>query len=132
VLCGPRGGVVLARDMADAIAFVNDYAPEHLEVLSDDPFAYLGRIEHAGEILLGPHTPIVLGNFVLGPHCVLPTGDWALTFSPLSVFDFLKRSSIGYVTPGAYPELAHHARILATYEGFAGHAHAISPARDEA
>jgi histidinol dehydrogenase len=100
VLCGPRGGVVLARDMADAIAFVNDYAPEHLEVLSDDPFAYLGRIEHAGEILLGPHTPIVLGNFVLGPDCVLPTGGWARTFSPLSVFDFLKRSSIGYVTPG--------------------------------
>jgi histidinol dehydrogenase len=87
VLCGPRGGVVLARDMADAIAFINDYAPEHLEVLSDDPFAYLGRIEHAGEILLGPHTPIVLGNFVLGPDCVLPTGGWARTFSPLSVFD---------------------------------------------
>jgi histidinol dehydrogenase len=132
VLCGPRGGVVLARDMADAIAFVNDYAPEHLEVLSDDPFAYLGRIEHAGEILLGPHTPIVLGNFVLGPDCVLPTGGWARTFSPLSVFDFLKRSSLGYVTAGAYPELAQHARILATYEGFDGHAHAISAARDEA
>jgi histidinol dehydrogenase len=132
VLCGARGGVVLARDMADAIAFVNDYAPEHLEVLSDDPFAYLGRIEHAGEILLGPHTPIVLGNFVLGPDCVLPTGGWARTFSPLSVFDFLKRSSLGYVTAGGYPELAQHARILATYEGFDGHAHAISPARDEA
>jgi histidinol dehydrogenase len=74
----------------------------------------------------------VLGNFVLGPDCVLPTGGWARTFSPLSVFDFLKRSSLGYVTRGAYPELAHHARILATYEGFAVHAHAISSARDEA
>jgi histidinol dehydrogenase len=132
VLCGPQGGVVLARDMDEAIGFVNDYAPEHLEVLSEDPFAYLGRIGHAGEILLGRHTPIVLGNFVLGPDCVLPTGGWARTFSPLSVFDFLKRSSIGYVTAGAYPELAHQARILATYEGFAGHAHAISAARDEA
>jgi len=69
---------------------------------------------------------------VLGPDCVLPTGGWARTFSPLSVFDFLKRSSLGYVTAGAYPELAHHARILAAYEGFAGHAHAISAARDEA
>jgi histidinol dehydrogenase len=132
VLGGPRGGVVLARDMAEAIAFVNDYAPEHLYVLSEDPFAWLGRIEHAGEILLGRHTPIVLGNFVLGPDCVLQTGGWARTFSPLSVFDFLKRSSLGYVTRGAYPELAHHARILATYEGFDGHAHAISSARDEA
>ncbi|MGH6913501.1 MAG: histidinol dehydrogenase, partial [Geminicoccales bacterium] len=132
VLCGPRGGVVLARDMAEALAFVNDYAPEHLEVLSDDPLAYLGRIEHAGEILLGPHTPIVLGNFVLGPDCVLPTGGWARTFSPLSVFDFLKRSSIGYVTPTGYPELARHARVLATYEGFEGHANALSPTRFEA
>ncbi len=131
VLGGPRGGVVLARDMEDAIGFVNDYAPEHLELLCEEPFAWLGRIEHAGEILLGRHTPIVLGNFVLGPDCVLPTGGAARTWSPLSVFDFLKRSSIGYVTAGAYPELAQHARILATYEGFDGHAHAISAARDE-
>ncbi len=69
-------------------------------------FAWLGRIEHAGEILLGRHTPIVLGNFVFGPDCVLPTGGWARTFSPLSVFDFLKRSSLGYVTAGPYPGLA--------------------------
>jgi histidinol dehydrogenase len=132
VLGGPRGGVVLAADMDDAIGFVNDYAPEHLELLCEEPFAWLGRIEHAGEILLGSHTPIVLGNFVLGPDCVLPTGGWARSWSPLSVFDFLKRSSIGYVTARAYPELAYHARILATYEGFDGHAHAISAARDEA
>ena len=53
VLGGPIGGIVLARDEAAAIAFVNDYAPEHLEILSNEPFRYLGRIEHAGEILLG-------------------------------------------------------------------------------
>jgi histidinol dehydrogenase len=132
VLCGPRGGVVLAPDIAAAIDFVNDYAPEHLEILSSDPFALLGRIRHAGEILLGEHTPVTLGNFVLGPNAVLPTGGAARTGSPLSVFDFMKRTSVGYVTAAGYPTLARHARVLATYEGFDGHANAVSPLRDRA
>lgn len=131
VLTGPRGGILLAADMGDAIHFVNEYAPEHLEVLSDDPFGWLGEIEEAGEILLGAHTPIALGNFVLGPGGVLPTGGWARTFSPLSVFDFMKRSSLGHVTGKAYPTLARHARTLAAYEGFDGHALAVSELRDE-
>ena len=130
VLSGPIGGIVLARDEAEAIAFVNDYAPEHLEILSDDPFRYLGRIENAGEILLGPYTPVTLGNFVIGPNHVLPTGGWARTASPVSVFDFMKRTSIAYVTRDAYPDLARHARVLATYEGFDAHANAVSPIRD--
>ena len=129
VLCGPRGGVVLAPDMDAACAFVNDYAPEHLEILADEPMAWLGRIENAAEILLGPHTPCVLGNFVIGVNCVLPTGGWARTWSPLSVFDFLKRSSVAYVTARGYPELARHARVLAAYEGFDGHANAVSETR---
>ena len=132
VLCGPRGGIVLAPDFEQAIAFVNDYAPEHLEVLADEPFAYLGRIHNAGEILLGEHTPVPLGNFVLGPNAVLPTSGQARTCSPLSVFDYMKRSSIGYVTAGAYPGLAKHARVLATYEGFDGHANAVSSLRERA
>ena len=99
VLSGPIGGIVLARDEAEAIAFVNDYAPEHLEILSDEPFRYLGRIENAGEILLGPHTPVTLGNFVIGPNHVLPTGGWARTASPVSVFDFMKRTSIALCHP---------------------------------
>lgn len=132
VLGGPRGGIVVARDFEQAIAFANDYAPEHLEILGKDPFAYLGRITNAGEILLGEHTPIPLGNFVLGPNAVLPTSGQARTCSPLSVFDFMKRSSIGYVTAGAYTGLAKHARVLATYEGFDGHANALSPLREKA
>ena len=132
VLCGPRGGIVLTRDFDEAIAFVNDYAPEHLEILAKDPFAYLGRIQNAGEILLGEHTPVPLGNFVLGPNAVLPTSGHARTCSPLSVFDFMKRSSVGYVTAGAYAGLAKHARVLATYEGFDGHANAVSSLREKA
>jgi histidinol dehydrogenase len=131
VLSGPIGGIVLARDEDEAIAFCNDYAPEHLEVLSKQPFNYLGRLEHAGEILLGEHTPTTLGNYVIGPNHVLPTSGWARTSSAVSVFDFLKRTSIAYVTSKGYPEHAKHAQALATYEGFDAHANAVSALRDK-
>jgi histidinol dehydrogenase len=131
VLSGPIGGIVLARDEEDAIAFCNEYAAEHLEVLSKEPFNYLGRLEHAGEILLGEYTPTTLGNYVIGPNHVLPTSGWARTASAVSVFDFLKRTSIAYVTRRGYPELAKHARTLATYEGFEAHANAVSETRDK-
>jgi histidinol dehydrogenase len=130
VLGGPRGGIVLTRSVEDSYDFVNAYAPEHLEILSAEPFLHLGAITEAAEILLGPRTPITLANFVLGPNAVLPTSGWARTFGPLSVTDFLKRSSIGYVTSAAYPALAAHARTLARYEGFSSHENAVSELRE--
>lgn len=129
VLGGPMGGIVLARDEQEAIDFCNDYAPEHLGVHSDEPFQYLGRLEHAGEILLGRHTPPTLGNFTIGVNHVLPTSGWAKTGSPLTVFDFMKRTSVAYVTGKGYPELARHAEVIARYEGFDGHANAVSETR---
>jgi histidinol dehydrogenase len=129
VLTGPRGGVIVTRDLDQAI-FVNAYAPEHLEILAQEPMALLGRIKNAGEVLLGPHTPVTLGNYLLGPNAVLPTGGAARTASPLSVYDYMKRSSVGYVTKMGYSGLASHARSLATYEGFSGHARAVSTVRD--
>ena len=130
VLTGPHGGIILADTMEAAIAFINDFAPEHLEILSEEPFQYLHAIKNAGEILLGRHTPFTLANYLLGPNAVLPTSQWAKTFSPLSVHDFLKRSSIAHVTSSAYPELATKARILARYEGFDAHAQAVSTIRE--
>jgi histidinol dehydrogenase len=130
VLGGKSGGIVLAPNWDEACAFVNDFAPEHLEILSNEPFAHLGKIQNAGEILLGNHTPVTLGNFVLGPNAVLPTNGTAKTASPLSVFDYMKRSSIGYVTAVGYAPLATKARVLATYEGFEAHANAVSEIRD--
>ncbi|WP_182084889.1 histidinol dehydrogenase [Aureimonas sp. ME7] len=130
VLQGPFGGIVLTASLEDSYRFINDYAPEHLEILSTEPFRHLGRITEAAEILMGPHTPVTLGNFVLGPNAVLPTSRWARTYGPLSVTDFLKRSSIGYVTSAGYPELATHARRLARYEGFSSHENAVSEMRD--
>lgn len=131
VLTGACGGIVLTGSIEESYRFINDYAPEHLEILSADPFAHLGHIREAAEILMGPHTPVSIGNFGLGPNAVLPTSRWARTCGPLSVTDFVKRSSIGYVTAAAYPEFARHARTLARYEGFSSHEHAVSDVRDQ-
>lgn len=131
VLTGRCGGIVLTQSLEESYRFVNDYAPEHLEILSTDPFAHLGRITEAAEILMGPHTPVSIGNFGLGPNAVLPTSRWARTCGPLSVTDFVKRSSIGYVTASAYPEFAKHAKTLARYEGFSSHEHAVSDIRKQ-
>lgn len=130
VLTGSYGGIVLTGSIEDSYRFVNDYAPEHLEILSTDPFAHLGHITEAAEILMGPHTPVSIGNFGLGPNAVLPTSRWARTCGPLSVTDFVKRSSIGYVTASAYPDFAKAAWTLARYEGFSSHEHAVSAVRD--
>ncbi|MDA7987141.1 MAG: histidinol dehydrogenase [Alphaproteobacteria bacterium] len=131
VLGGDYGGVLIVPDLATAYGFINDYAPEHLEILSRDPFSHLGAIRNASEVLLGSHTPVPLGNFVLGPNAVLPTGGAARRASPLSVHDYLRRSSVGYVTPGAYSEMARHAEYLARYEGFSAHGNAVSSLRRE-
>ncbi|MBS7544471.1 histidinol dehydrogenase [Ancylobacter oerskovii] len=131
VLTGKSGGIVLTSSVEESIDFINAYAPEHLEILSTDPFAHLGRITEAAEVLMGPHTPVTIANFVLGPNAVLPTSRWARSYGPLSVTDFLKRSSIGYVTASAYPEFADHARRLARYEGFSSHENAVSEIRDQ-
>lgn len=131
VLGGPAGGIILAETMRDGVAFVNDYAPEHLQILSTTPFDYLGEITEAAEILMGPHTPVAIGNFALGPNAVLPTSKGARTYGPLSVNDFVRRSSVGYVTAKGYPALAASAKVLADYEGFASHANAVSALRDK-
>jgi len=119
------GGIVLTESLDDSIRFVNEYAPEHLEVLTAEPFALLPRIKNAGEILLGPCTPITLCNFLLGPNAILPTGSFARTYSGISVHDFLKRSSFGYVTPAGFSRVQDSARHFAEVEGFAAHALAV-------
>ncbi len=129
VLGGKCGGIVLAPSWAEAVRFTNDYAPEHLGILSAEPWQHLGSITDAGEILLGENTPMTIANFCLGPDCVLPTGGWARTFSALGVQDFMKRTSLGHVTRAGFDEPAQHARVLATYEGFEAHAQALSATR---
>ena len=120
------GGIVIATNDEAAIDFVNNFAPEHLEVLVEEPFAALQKIVNAGEILLGKYSPITIGNFSLGVNAILPTGGFAKTYSCVTVHDFLKRSSIGYLTKEGYARIAGTAQRFAEYEGFAAHAAAIA------
>lgn len=119
------GGLVLTPNLKASIQFINDFAPEHLEVLLREPMSVVNDLVNAGEMLLGPYTPITLGNFSLGVNAILPTGGFAKTFSCVTVYDFLKRTSIGYVTQTGYEKLKDVARKFAEYEGFPAHANAI-------
>jgi histidinol dehydrogenase len=119
------GGILLTRSVEESVEFVNTYAPEHLEVLTREPFATLQGLNHAGEMLLGHYTPIPTANYCLGLNAILPTGRFARSFSSVSVWDFLKRSGIGYLTPEGYASLQGITATLADYEGFPAHALAI-------
>jgi len=129
VLCGSHGGIILTESIEQSLSFINDYAPEHLQIHAKSPHDYLGAIHNAGEILLGENTPVTIGNFTLGPNAVLPTNMAARTHSPLGVHDYIKLVSIGYVTKKGYEHLAPHAYRLARYEGFDAHANAVSEMR---
>ena len=119
------GGIILTESLEESIDFVNEYAPEHMEVMTSDPFAVLEKIQNAGEILLGEYTPVTLCNFVLGPNAILPTGGFAKTYSSVSVMDFLKRSSVGYASREGFERVREHAYNIATVEGFDTHALAV-------
>ena len=120
------GGVVLTKGMDEAVAFVNEYAPEHLEVQVREPFALLPELKNAGEILIGPYTPFCTGNYCVGTNAVLPTGGFAHTYSCTTVFDFLKRIGIAYLTSEGYASLSETTRQLAEFEGFPAHANAVT------
>jgi len=119
------GGVLLTSSLEQSIQFVNDYGPEHLEVMTADPFATLNKIKNAGEILLGHLTPIPTANYCLGLNAILPTGGFARSFSSVSVQDFLKRSGVGYLSLEGYRRLEGITATLADYEDFPAHAMAI-------
>ncbi len=123
------GGVLITKNLAESISFVNQYAPEHLELVVKDPFSVLWEIHNAGEILLGPRTPISIANYCLGVNAILPTGGFARSYSCVSVHDFLKRTGIAYLGPAGYQALRHTTEVLANYEGFPAHAMAVSEDR---
>jgi len=119
------GGIIIAENMNQGVEFVNRYAPEHLEILTRDPFGVLHGITNAGEVMLGAFTPISLGNYAIGVNAVLPTGGMARTHSSLHTLDYLKRITVAYVTPQGYARLEETVLRLADYEGFAAHAQAL-------
>ncbi|MCQ2604780.1 MAG: histidinol dehydrogenase [Spirochaetia bacterium] len=119
------GGIILTDDMDTACDIVNEFAPEHLEIMTENPEATASKIRNAGEILLGTHTPFSAANYTTGPNAVLPTGGTAKTFSAVSIRDFVKYSSVIEVTESGYEELKPHAVALADYEGFITHGNAF-------
>lgn len=120
------GGIVLTANMCEAIEFINEYAPEHLEVQTREPFAILPQLKNAGEILIGQYTPFSAGNYAVGTNAILPTGGFAHTFSCTSVYDFLKRTGIAYVKAEGYPAISQAVQTLADFEGFPAHAQAVT------
>jgi histidinol dehydrogenase len=118
--------VLVAHDLAAAIDFVNLYAPEHLQVLTSEPFEVLPRIRHAGSIFLGPYAPVPVGDYASGTNHVLPTGQCARMFSGLSVDDFIKKPTFQHLTRAGLESLKDAVILLAEAEGLPLHARAVA------
>lgn len=120
------GAIIVAADLEEAIAFSNRIAPEHLELAVADPFAILPKIRHAGAIFMGHHTPEAAGDYLAGPNHTLPTGGTARFFSPLSVEDFVKKSSIVSFSKAGLERLGHQIVHIAELEGLDAHGRSVS------
>ena len=119
------GTIFVVEDLEEACRLANLIAPEHLEVATRDPWRLLPKIKHAGAIFLGHYTTEPLGDYVLGPNHTLPTGGTARFYSPLGVYDFLKRSSVIYVSKEGFEKVKDPAKVLAQYEGLTAHRRSI-------
>ncbi|MEW6666062.1 MAG: histidinol dehydrogenase [Thermodesulfobacteriota bacterium] len=117
--------VLVSNDMDQAVDFANQYAPEHLQILTREPFVTLQRIMHAGSIFLGPYAPVPAGDYASGTNHVLPTGRCARMFSGLSVDDFIKKPTFQYLTREGLAGLKDAIVILAEAEGLPLHARSV-------
>lgn len=121
-----RYGMILVMEDLDAcIRFTNEYAPEHLEIMTVDPWAVSTGIMNAGSIFLGNYSPVTMGDYLSGTNHVIPTGGYARAFSPLSVDEFVKKLEIQTLTPEGLQALQRPLRALTAAEGFAAHQHAV-------
>jgi len=120
-----RGAIIVTKDMDEAIALMNEIAPEHLEVVTKDPMALLDSIKHAGAIFLGENTPEPIGDYIAGPNHTLPTGGTAKFYSPLSVDNFLKKSSIISMSKKGMEEIGEQCALIANTEGLTAHEESV-------
>jgi histidinol dehydrogenase len=119
------GAIIVTEDMEEAISIANVFAPEHLELMVQNPFEMLGKIKNAGAVFLGAHTPEPVGDYWAGPNHILPTGGTARFYSPVTVDTFVKKTSVIYFSPRRLQEEGHHIVRLAEKEGLEGHANAV-------
>jgi histidinol dehydrogenase len=117
-----NGRIIVAEDLAVAIDVANKLAPEHLELMVDEPFAYLDKIENAGSVFMGRNCPEALGDYFAGPNHTLPTSGTARFSSALSVDDFIKKSQYTYYTREALNKVAGDVAYFAWQEGLEAHA----------
>ena len=120
------GAIIVCSDMAQAVEFANELAPEHLEVCCKNPMEYIGKLDNAGSVFLGNYSPEPLGDYFAGPNHVLPTSGTARFFSPLSVDSFIKKSSFIYYTREALKNDAEDIIRFAETEGLTAHANSIA------
>lgn len=119
------GKIIVAESLAAGIEIANEIAPEHLELMVDDPFAYLDAVKNAGSIFLGRSCPEALGDYFAGPNHTLPTSGTARFSSPLSVDDFVKKSQFTYYTAGALSKVAQDIACFASKEGLQAHGRSV-------
>ena len=119
------GAAIICKSKDYAVQLANDIAPEHLEVLFENPMEYIGKLDNAGSVFLGQYATEPLGDYYAGPNHVLPTSGTARFFSPLGVQSFTKRSSFIYYTRNALEEAKDDIVLIAEREGLTAHANAI-------
>ncbi len=124
------GHIFIVDDLEKACNLANYIAPEHLEILTKSPFDLLNKIKHAGAIFLGEYSTEPLGDYILGPNHVLPTGRAARFSSPLGVYDFVKRSSVIYVSKEGFERVGKYAAKIAEAEGLEAHKLGIEIRKD--
>ncbi len=124
------GAIIVCESLAEAVDFANELAPEHLEVCCENPLEYIGKLDNAGSVFLGSYSPEPLGDYFAGPNHVLPTSGTARFFSPLSVDDFIKKSSFIYYTKDALLAAADDIIRIAETEELTAHANSIAVRRD--
>ena len=120
-----KGKLIVAEDEGIILEFVNGFAPEHLELQIESPWQILGEIKNAGAIFLGAYSPEPLGDYWAGPNHILPTSRGARCFSPLSVNDFTKKSSIIFYDKERLEQASEKIASLARLEGLEAHARSI-------
>lgn len=120
-----NGKIIVADSLMDGIAIANEIAPEHLELMVDDPFSYLDAIQNAGSIFLGRSCPEALGDYFAGPNHTLPTSGTARFSSALGVDDFVKKSQFTYYTAQALEKAADKIRYFAEKEGLQAHGRSV-------
>ena len=119
------GAIIVCRSVDEMVDMANELAPEHLEVMMENPLQYLGRLDNAGSVFLGQYAPEPLGDYYAGPNHVLPTSGTARFFSPLGVDSFIKKSSYIYYTEDALRAAHDDIVCIAEREQLTAHANSI-------